>query len=133
MNPTNASVLVIEDDPDIRALLESRIERLGYDVSTAETGEEGVRVALANPPVLLIVDIFLPGIDGWDVIRQLRVDGRTSDVPVIVATILDRPAEFPVTISDYLPKPFRGNDVEDVIARVLPRPAGIGTTPDPLP
>jgi CheY-like chemotaxis protein len=120
MTESGGSALVIEDDPDIRALLVSRLQRLGFRVRTAESGEIGMREALAEPPNLIMLDILLPGIDGWEVARRLRGDPRTAQVPLVIASIVEPGAESePFAADGYLVKPFSAKQVEDVVTRVV--------------
>src|SRR5689334_14279351 len=70
-------VLVIEDERDVLDLLDGHLQRLGCRVSRAETGEEGLDQARADPPDVVIVDVLLPGMDGREVARLLRADPRT--------------------------------------------------------
>ena len=107
-------VLVIEDDPDVSALLTRHFRELGCPVVVASSGEEGLRLAFAEPPDIAVVDVMLPGIDGRDVLRSLRADGRTRGCRLVVSSVLDR--EDLVGLGDeVLPKPFR----QSAVARLL--------------
>jgi DNA-binding response OmpR family regulator len=127
MTTARRPILVIEDDTDIRALLRSRLERLGYEVRTAGTGEEGLAAAIADPPRLIMLDILLPGIDGWEVARRLRADPVTATVPVVIASIVEPQTESDrLHTSGYLVKPFTARQVESIIHKVVsqtPAPA----------
>jgi CheY-like chemotaxis protein len=126
------SVLVIEDDADIRMLLGSRLERLGYSVRAVDSGEAGVAAAIAEPPELVILDILLPGIDGWEVARRLRAHPRTAMVPLVIASIVEPQAEdHLVQASGYLVKPFNAQQVESVVTRVVGahRPTTVNRNP----
>jgi CheY-like chemotaxis protein len=116
-------VLVIEDDADIRALLASRLTRLGYPVRTAASGEAGLDAALAELPLAILLDLQLPGIDGWEVARRLRADPATHDVPLIVASVVEPgPEPADVRTSAYLTKPFTARQVETTVIRVAGPP-----------
>lgn len=109
-------VLVIEDDPDTRALLASRLAKLGYRVETAAHGEAGLRCAVEQRPGAAIIDVLLPGIDGWEVARRLRADARTSAIALVVTSVLDlRLVQPPVSVDALLDKPFRLADVRAVM------------------
>src|SRR5688572_15599994 len=84
-------VLLVEDDPDIRTLLRRRIERLGYPVAEASTGERALEMAKTLDVALVVLDIRLPGMDGWDVLRSLRDDPRLHSTAVMIVSIVDDP------------------------------------------
>ena len=124
------SILVIEDDEDIRGLLASRLERMGYQVRAAASGEDGVEAAIEEPPHLVMLDIMLPGIDGWEVARRLRANPATAAVPLVIASILEPSGEpgdpddpLSVEANGFLAKPFTARQVETVIDRI------VGSTP----
>jgi CheY-like chemotaxis protein len=114
-------VLVVEDDGDIRDLLLSHLARLGYEVRGVPTGEAALQVAAAERPSLVVLDILLPGIDGWEVARRLRVEPGLAGVPVVIASILDPPpaGDAPVEPAGYLVKPFRAAQLGELTARLL--------------
>ena len=80
-------VLVIEDDADVRDLLSGRLRTAGYPVVGVGTGEEGVAHASQQTPSLVILDLLLPGIDGWEALRQIRASAPGIQVPVVVSVI----------------------------------------------
>lgn len=111
-------VLVIEDDSDIRGLIVSKLRRLGCVVREAATGETGL-VELRQVPDLLVLDVLLPGIDGWEVLRRLRADPATADLPVLVVSI-ERPSSTPgLEPGRFLPKPFVARAFEDAVRGLL--------------
>jgi signal transduction histidine kinase/CheY-like chemotaxis protein len=99
-------VLVIEDDPSAVRLLRTYLEGDGYRVSVATDGETGVAAALRDRPQAIVLDLLLPGIDGWEVLRRLKADARVRDIPVVVVSVVD---ERGLTLSlgavDYFLKP----------------------------
>ena len=101
------SVLVIEDDPDIRQLVGAMLGREGYTVSEASTGREGLRTFHDSRPELVILDVGLPDLDGWQVLERIR---DMSDVPVLMLTALgterDKVRGLNAGADDYLTKPF---------------------------
>jgi DNA-binding response OmpR family regulator len=113
------SILVIEDDPDIRELLQYNLEREGFHVQTAADGEQGVATATEKPPHLILLDIMLPGIDGLEVCRRLKQADETQDVPIIIITAKGEESDVVVGLSmgadDYVAKPFK---VKVVVARI---------------
>ncbi|MCL6560760.1 MAG: response regulator, partial [Firmicutes bacterium] len=85
-----AKILVIDDDKKITALLRRSLIFEGYDVTVAYSGEEGLGLAACSPPDLVVLDVLMPGIDGWEVCRRLRAAG---DVPVLMLTACDEVAD----------------------------------------
>ncbi|MDA0566674.1 response regulator transcription factor [Streptomonospora sp. S1-112] len=114
---TRSHVLVIDDEPNIRDLVQAALRFHGFSVSTAETGGEGLAMARDRHPDLILLDVLLPDISGFDVCRRLRDSG--DDVPVIYLTARDTPSDTVTGLSlggdDYVTKPF---SVEALIARV---------------
>ena len=112
-------VLVIEDEMDIRNLIAINLRKKGFAVITAETGEEGLLLAKQNNPLVITLDLMLPGIDGLEVCRQIREEVDTQNLYIIMVTALgeveDRIAGLQVGADDYVPKPFR---VEELVLRV---------------
>jgi two-component system, OmpR family, KDP operon response regulator KdpE len=100
-------VLVIDDEPQIRRALRAGLERSGYEVLLAATGEEGLDEAALHPPDLVILDLAMPGIDGFEVCRQLR---EWSRVPILVLSVREGEDEkiraLDLGADDYLTKPF---------------------------
>lgn len=83
---TPVRVLHIEDSPLVQRLVEMTLESLGVELETRADGRSGVEAALADPPDVLILDIGLPGMSGWEVLTLLRADARTRDIAVLVLT-----------------------------------------------
>jgi two-component system OmpR family response regulator len=117
---TPGPVLVVEDDPDVRDLLTTRLGFLGHAVVAASSGEEALELATASPPSLVLLDILLPGIDGWEVLRQLRSAAATADTAVLVVSVLDPPESHP-PVDGYLIKPFRITSIDRLVAGILAR------------
>ena len=118
MSSSSRSVLVIEDDRDLRELYVARLQGLGYSVRTAGTGGAGLDAALADPPELVILDLVLPDMDGWEVARRLRANANTAAVPVLVASILEDDEDEEVEISGYLVKPFGARELRTIVTRI---------------
>ena len=119
MPPEMGRVLVIDDNPGNVLLIRAQLEREGYVVDSAPTGQEGLDSALAQPPDLILLDIMMPGMDGYQVCRLLREDESTRAVPVIVLTSLsekvDKLQAFNCGADDFLSKPL---DRAELLARV---------------
>ncbi|MBN1880406.1 response regulator transcription factor [bacterium] len=103
-------ILVVDDEADIIELLQFNLEKEGYQVLTAMTGEAAVKAAQAKLPELIVLDLMLPGIDGMEVCRILKRDARTSAIPIIMLTAktedIDIVAGLELGAVDYVTKPF---------------------------
>ncbi|MEV6595308.1 response regulator [Actinoplanes sp. NPDC051346] len=118
-------VLLVEDDPQAAELLKTQLEHAGYHVDVAGTGEAALTAAGARPPDAVVLDVGLPGMDGFEVLRRLKADVRLSDIPVFFATILDeRQAGLALGANDYFVKPVDQPALLGALARaVASRPA----------
>ena len=119
MADAKSKILIVEDDLDVAEMLNAYFRVQGYEVFTVNWGEDGVRAAQTVLPDLLILDIRLPDIDGYEVARRVRSDRRTNDIPIIFLTEkrerIDRLQGFEVGADDYITKPF---DVQELRLRV---------------
>ena len=119
MAEAKSKILIVEDDLDIAEMLNAYFRVQGYEVFTVNWGEDGVRAAQTVLPDLMILDIRLPDIDGYEVARRVRSDRRTSEIPIIFLTEkrerIDRLQGFEVGADDYITKPF---DVQELRLRV---------------
>jgi two-component system OmpR family response regulator len=125
-------VLVVDDEANIRDLIEVALRFHGFTTVTAATGEDALRTARRERPDLVLLDVMLPGMDGFEVCRRLRADG--DQVPVIFLTARDTPSDTVTGLTlggdDYVTKPF---SIEALIARVravLRRVAPAASSPD---
>ena len=99
-------VLVIDDDPAIRELLARSLSRDGYEVLLAEDGPSGLELARSHQLVAITLDVMMSGMDGWSVLRALKADDATRDVPVVMVTIVDdKNLGYTLGAADYLTKP----------------------------
>jgi len=114
-----ATLLVIEDDPDIVELLRYNLEREGFRVLVATDGEHGLADAARNRPDLVLLDLMLPGLDGLEVCRRLRVQDVTRSIPVLILTAKGEETDVVIGLEmgadDYLTKPF---SPRELLARV---------------
>lgn len=119
MSDTKQKILIVEDDPDVAEMLTAYFRSQEYEVFTVNWGEDGVRSALQVNPELVILDIRLPDIDGYEVAHRLRNDRRTSNIPIIFLTEKrersDRLQGLEIGADDYITKPF---DVQELRLRV---------------
>ena len=109
-------ILIVEDEANIRELLRLYLEREGYTVLEAENGVEGIKKWKSDKPDMLLLDVMMPGMDGWAVCREIRAE---SDVPIIMLTAkgetADRVSGLEMGADDYIVKPL---EMPEVIARV---------------
>ena len=110
-------LLVVDDEPTIVSLLSASLRFVGFDVRTAGSGEEALRVAAEFRPELLVLDVMLPDYDGFEVVRRLRADGRHLPVLFLTARdgVQDKITGLTVGGDDYVTKPF---SLEEVVARI---------------
>jgi signal transduction histidine kinase/DNA-binding response OmpR family regulator len=100
------TVLVIDDEPPVRELMQRFLAREGFRVVTAAGGEEGVRLAREARPDAITLDVMMPGMDGWAVLAALKADPETMDIPVVMLTIIDdKSMGFALGAADYVTKP----------------------------
>ncbi len=119
MENKKSKILVIEDDPDVAEMLNAYFGVQGYDVIVANWGEDGVQACFDERPNLVILDIRLPDIDGYEVAKRLRSDRRAKDIPIIFLTEkrdrADRLHGLELGADDYITKPF---DVQELRLRI---------------
>jgi putative two-component system response regulator len=106
------TILIVDDAPDNLAILGELLREAGYHVKVANSGGAGLRLAeLAPRPALIVLDVMMPGVDGYEVLRGLRGNPLTCDIPVIFLTVMDTAADeeraFAAGISDYITKPIK--------------------------
>ena len=100
------TVLVIDDDAAVRELMTRFLSKMDFNVVAAGTGEEGMQLARQVRPVVITLDVVMPGCDGWSVLKELKADAELSDIPVIMLTIVDNEAMgVDLGASNYLVKP----------------------------
>jgi DNA-binding response OmpR family regulator len=121
-----ASLLVVDDDPFIARLLEIELVAVGYDVRTAGNGESALELAVERCPDLVLADVMMPNMDGFELTRRLRMDQRTASAKVILLTArglsADRLEGFAVGADEYVIKPFDTPELLNRIGEVLARP-----------
>jgi two-component system alkaline phosphatase synthesis response regulator PhoP len=114
-----AEILIIEDDPDLARLISSELGKHRYPVRVASDGEKGLVELRSRPPDLIILDLLMPGLDGWEVCRSVKNDPETKEIPLMILTALageeDRVRGLESGADDYLVKPF---SLKELLARV---------------
>ncbi|MDQ2800713.1 MAG: response regulator, partial [Armatimonadota bacterium] len=120
-------VLVIDDDPAARDLMRRFLSKEGFRPETAGSGEEGLRLARLLHPVVITLDVMMPGMDGWAVLQQLKADAETQDIPVIMLTMVDdKNIGFALGATDYLTKPIDRSRLAAVLGRYRCGEGGCG-------
>ncbi|HET9587519.1 MAG TPA: PAS domain S-box protein, partial [Anaerolineales bacterium] len=123
-------ILVIDDDPDAVYLLQENLDPQEFEIIGARNGQDGLRIAHEGHPQAILLDIVMPGADGWQVLHDLKADPATSTIPVVFLTIVDKKAlGLQLGAAAYLLKPLDPVEVRDtlnrVIGRTLHRPARV--------
>jgi diguanylate cyclase (GGDEF)-like protein len=128
-------VLLIDDEVTLLDVMKTNLEIEGYEVATSMRGETGLASAVVDQPDLIILDIMMPDVDGWEICRRLRADQRTRYIPIIMLTALDETHNivkgFESGADDYLSKPFENAELFARIKSALTK-AGKGMVVDPL-
>ena len=125
-------VMLIEDEKEIRDLVRYNLEKAGYRVASAGDGEEGLKQLFASRPDALVLDLMLPGMNGLEIMRELRAEPLTHDLPILVLTArsaeMDKLLGFEQGADDYLTKPFSPRELVARVNALLrrTRPSGPG-------
>lgn len=119
------TILVVDDEEDILELVRYNLQREGYQVETAVSGEKALKLARQQPPELIVLDLMLPGMDGLDVARHLKNDARCRQVPIVMLTAKGEEADVVTGLElgaeDYVTKPFSPRILVARIKAVLRR------------
>lgn len=114
-----ATILVVDDEPAISGLIETILSKDGYDVAVASTGLEGISLAAKLRPDLILMDITMPDIDGYEATRQIKADPYLKDIPVIFLTgrsaTEDGGRAFATGGLTYMRKPFNNQQLRDLV------------------
>jgi two-component system cell cycle response regulator DivK len=116
-------ILIVEDNPDMRDLLALRVQLTGYLPILASDGKEGVEKAKAEKPDLILMDMMMPVMDGWEAAKTLRASRETKDIPILATTALFRSEDLKSCLdagcNGYIVKPFNGVDLQRRIRDLL--------------
>jgi DNA-binding response OmpR family regulator len=116
-------VLVIDDEPDVLLLCRVNLRHAGHEVLEAGDGEQGIADALERQPDVVVLDLMLPHIDGYDVLRTLRGDDRTSSVPVLILTAKTQQADrrrcLELGADAFITKPFTPDVLGDAVEELV--------------
>lgn len=122
------TVVCVEDEPEMIDLIQLILNRKGFKVIGAHGGVEGLETIRRLTPDLVLLDLMMPEMDGWQVYQQLKADEKTKDIPVIVVTAkaqnIDKVLGLHIAkVDDYIPKPFSLQELVDRVDKVLKRRA----------
>ena len=127
------TILVVDDDPNIAQLVKLYLEKEGYEVNVETRGDDAVAAFQKNPPNLMLLDIMLPGMDGWQVCRAIR---QTSNIPIIMLSAKDETFDkvlgLELGADDYITKPFEGKELAARVKAVQRRAGPSETEKDIL-
>jgi two-component system phosphate regulon response regulator PhoB len=139
VNPTapgGERILVVDDEPDIVALVVYHLAKAGYRVSSASTGTDALALAKRDRPSLIVLDLMLPGMSGFDVLAKLREEEATAGIAVLMLTARkeepDRIRGLELGADDYLTKPFSPQELVLRVTAILRRVSASGETSDIL-
>jgi DNA-binding response OmpR family regulator len=117
-------VLIADDDPLLRAILEHKLAAAGYEVACVEDGRAALEAVRARPPAVLVLDAMMPILDGFEALRRLKADPATKDTCVVMLTALRRQDDIVSALklgaADYLAKPFNPDELVARLARLAP-------------
>ena len=124
MNNEIKNILCIEDEPDMIDLIRLILNRHGFNVQGANGGREGLEKVKENPPDLVLLDLMMPDVDGWEVYQQIKADEKTKEIPVIIVTAkaqsIDKVLGLHIAkVDDYISKPFSPKDLLESVQNVL--------------
>jgi two-component system alkaline phosphatase synthesis response regulator PhoP len=122
------TVLVVDDEPDFAAIVQTNLEKEGFRVEVAYSGDEGLEKVYADPPDAIVLDIMMPGKDGYQVCKELKADEKYVDIPVILLTAVashvtttrySHADGMRTEADDYIAKPASAEEITDSIKRLL--------------
>ncbi|MCC6217566.1 MAG: response regulator [Polyangiaceae bacterium] len=120
-----ARILVVEDEPDLRAVLDFNLREAGHDVLSAERGTDGLSIARSQRPDLILLDLMLPDVAGTEVCRALKTDSATRAIPIVMVTAraeeIDKVVGFELGADDYVTKPFSVRELTLRVRAILRR------------
>jgi len=124
MDMPGKTIVYVEDEPEMIDLVKLILSRKGYHVIGAEGGQQGLDIVREHLPDLVLLDLMMPDVEGWDVYQQLRADVKTNKIPVIIVTAkaqdIDKVLGLNIAkVDDYISKPFSPQALVDSVEKVL--------------
>jgi len=118
------NVIYIEDDPEMIDLVTLILNRRGFVVKGAHGGKQGLEMVLAENPDLVLLDLMMPDLDGWDLYQRFKSNELTKNIPIIIITAKSQPIDrvlglYIAKVDDYISKPFHPQELMDSIEKVL--------------
>lgn len=118
-----ATILVVDDEPDVIEIVRFRLEKDGHSILTAPDGQSGLAMAFGSHPDLMILDVMMPGIDGFEVLFQLKNNPRTQNLPIIMLTaktdLSSISKGWGLDVDNYVTKPFNVDELAKTVKNVL--------------
>ncbi len=121
-------ILVVDDEPDFCTIVQVQLEKEGFEVELAYNGKEGLEKIRANPPDVIVLDVMMPGKDGYEVCKELKADEKYADIPVILLTAVashvtstrySHADGMSTEADDYIAKPASAEEITQSIRRLL--------------
>jgi CheY-like chemotaxis protein len=118
-----AKILLVDDEPEIRFLTKRMLEKAGHRVVEAENGDEALRVLEKDKPDLILLDVRMPGLNGWEVCRRIKADDKTKSIPVVMFTVRTSEEDMQKSV-DYgaeahINKPFDKEELIKLVEKML--------------
>ncbi len=117
-------ILVIDDEPDIREIVRLYLVEEGHEVIEAGNGQDGILKAQKDQPDLIVLDIMLPGINGFEVAKHLKDDPNTKHIPIVILSVLAQDSQYRQGILDYISKPFRQEELVSTVRKIFSKVDG---------
>ena len=123
-----AKILIVDDNPDVREVLQCQLRMLGYLVIAAENGYVAIEKAVVEQPDLILMDIMMPEMDGWQASRAVRANPQTKNIPILASTAMSRRADLNACVeagcNGYIVKPFTMMELKEKIGDLITRYCG---------
>ncbi|MBU0502271.1 MAG: response regulator [bacterium] len=116
-------ILIIDDEPDMVEMISMRLKAFNYETISAGNGEEGIKIANQQKPDLILLDLMMPVMDGYETCKQLKEDDKTKKIPIIILTAVGKAdsvsRSMEIGAVDYISKPFEPKTLMEKIRKVL--------------
>lgn len=119
-------ILVVDDEADIREIVRLYLSQEGYEIIEACNGQEAIMKTAEHKPDLIILDIMMPGINGFEVIKHLKEDPATHNIPIIILSVLAQDSQYRQGILDYVSKPFQQEELISTVNKTFSKVKGAG-------